>query len=286
MYMPTIKLNRFSRSQDVSEGEPAATETKKKRTYKRKSKLDLNVIEETEQEPQYHTSEPEPETDAEYTEPESEIEQEEPINEGDNFLQEFDNQNYKDDPPSTKPGKEPKPIIFKLPKAPKQKPIKSMLEDDDSLFDEVGSEIIGRDRREIISKLNQYKNLFPDELKKFKVKKNATTEELQVYLSEMECIVDTSSVENFLTDSILQCIRMIEGVSSYSNRYDIRGCADLLKSNKQFHSLCKQLYVKYKVFSKIPCEYQMLMLVSTTAYICNHKNKNKDQLDNYLNQPI
>jgi hypothetical protein len=184
-----------------------------------------------------------------------------------------------------KPVKE-KTIIFKMPKAPKQKPIKSMLEDDDSLFDEVGSEIVGRDRRELISKLNQYKNLFPEELKKFKVKKNATTEELQVYLTEMECIVDTSSVENFLTDSILQCIRMVEGASSYSNRYDIRGCSDLLKSNKQFHSLCKQLYVKYKVFSKVPPEYQLLMLVSTTAYICNHKNRNKESLETYLNEPI
>jgi len=279
--MPTIKLNKFSRGQDISE----EVTTKKKRSYNKKSK----VIEEIEQEPQYIEPEPEPQytepeqTDAEYTEPETEFEQEEPVN--DDFLQEFDNQNYKDDPPPTKPVKE-KTIIFKMPKAPKQKPIKSMLEDDDSLFDEVGSEIVGRDRRELISKLNQYKNLFPEELKKFKVKKNATTEELQVYLTEMECIVDTSSVENFLTDSILQCIRMVEGASSYSNRYDIRGCSDLLKSNKQFHSLCKQLYVKYKVFSKVPPEYQLLMLVSTTAYICNHKNKNKESLETYLNQPI
>ena len=283
MYMPTIKLNKFSRGQDISE----EVTTKKKRSYNKKSK----VIEEIEQEPQYTEPEPEPQytdpeqeqTDAEYTEPETEFEQEEPVN--DDFLHEFDNQNYKDDPPPMKPVKE-KTIIFKMPKAPKQKPIKSMLEDDDSLFDEVGSEIVGRDRRELISKLNQYKNLFPEELKKFKVKKNASTEELQVYLTEMECIVDTSSVENFLTDSILQCIRMVEGASSYSNRYDIRGCSDLLKSNKQFHSLCKQLYVKYKVFSKVPQEYQLLMLVSTTAYICNHKNRNKESLETYLNEPI
>jgi hypothetical protein len=79
---------------------------------------------------------------------------------------------------------------------------------------------------------------------------------------------------------------MVEGASSYSNRYDIRGCSDLLKSNKQFHSLCKQLYVKYKVFSKVPVEYQMIMLVSTTAYICNHKNRNKESLETYLNEPI
>jgi hypothetical protein len=278
--MPTIKLNKFSRNQidGIDEQLGEIVTTKKKGRPSKKA-----VIKELEQ------SEPISELDPIMEEEQLEVleqsdEQEEPVIEEDTFLQEFDNVNYSNDPPKEK---EPKPLIFKAPKAPKMtKAIRSMLEDDDSLFDEVGSEIVGRDRREVISKLNQYKNLFPEELKKFKVKKNASTEELQVYLTEMECIVDTSSVESFLADSILQCIRMVEGASSYSNRYDIRGCSDLLKSNKQFHSLCKQLYVKYKVFSKVPPEYQLLMLVSTTAYICNHKNRNKESLETYLNEPI
>jgi hypothetical protein len=277
--MPTIKLNKFSRNQiDGIEETGEIVTTKKKGRPSKKA-----VIKELEQ------SEPISELDPIMEEEQPEVleqsdEQEEPVIEEDTFLQEFDNVNYSNDPPKEK---EPKPLIFKAPKAPKMtKAIRSMLEDDDSLFDDVGSEIVGRDRREVISKLNQYKNLFPEELKKFKVKKNASLDELKVYLNEMECIVDTSSVENFMTDSILQCIRMVEGASSYSNRYDIRGCSDLLKSNKQFHSLCKQLYVKYKVFSKVPAEYQLLMLVSTTAYICNHKNRNKESLESYLNQPI
>ena len=89
-----------------------------------------------------------------------------------------------------------------------------------------------------------------------------------------------------MTDSILQCIRIAEGVSSYSKKYDVQGCADLLKSNKQFHSLCKQCYVKYKIFSAVPPEMQLIMLVATTAYICNHKNRNKESIESYLNQPI
>jgi len=283
--MPTIKLNKFSRNQidgiDEQQLGEITTTKKKGRPSKKAVIKELEPVS-SELDPIIEDEQPY-EQPYEQQEPREDYDEEEPVN--DDFLQEFDNQNYKDDPPPMKPVKE-KTIIFKMPKAPKQKPIRSMLEDDDSLFDEVGSEIVGRDRRELISKLNQYKNLFPEELKKFKVKKNASTEELQVYLTEMECIVDTSSVENFLTDSILQCIRMVEGASSYSNRYDIRGCSDLLKSNKQFHSLCKQLYVKYKVFSKVPPEYQLLMLVSTTAYICNHKNRNKESLETYLNEPI
>ena len=31
---------------------------------------------------------------------------------------------------------------------------------------------------------------------------------------------------------------------------------------------------------------QMLMLVSTTAYIVNCKNKRKGELESYLNQPV
>ena len=155
------------------------------------------------------------------------------------------------------------------------KEIKSSFEDDDNLFDDIGTVCLGREKREMIAKINQYKNLFPEELKKFKCKKGANIDELKIYLEEMETIVDCSSIENFLTDSIVQCIQLVEGVSSYSSKYNIQGCADLLKSNKQFHSLTKQLNIKYKVFSAIPVEFQMLMLIATTAYICKSKNQNK-----------
>jgi hypothetical protein len=137
----------------------------------------------------------------------------------------------------------------------------------------------------LLSKIQQYKNLFPEELKKFKIKKNCSTEDLNLYLEEMETIVNCGSVEQFLTDSILQCIKLTEGISSYT-KHDITGCADILKSNKQFHTLCKQLYIKYKVFSNIPPEYSIIILVSTTAYMCKVKNSRKKELDTYLNEKI
>jgi hypothetical protein len=34
------------------------------------------------------------------------------------------------------------------------------------------------------------------------------------------------------------------------------------------------LYIKYKIFSAMPIEMQMLMLISTTAYICKCNNDN------------
>ena len=166
----------------------------------------------------------------------------------------------------------------------KEGKINSIFETSD-LFDETGSEIIGKDRRIIINKLNQYRSLFPKELSKFKVKKGASVEELKAYLQEMSTIVECSSYDNFLSDSILQTIKLIEG-GTRATRFDVTGMADMLKANPQFNNLLKQLYVKYNVFNKIPPEIQMVLLVSTTAYICVNKNRNKHQLNDYLNSPM
>ena len=220
--------------------------------------------------------------------------------EDDNFLEELNNVNYKEEV-KEKPKNE-KPIYYKSDadlllelelnskpkkqKAPKQQPTRSLFEDDDSIFGDVPTEILGRDKRELLTKITQYKNLFPTELKKFTVKKNANTQELQTALDEMEAIVDCSSLENFLTDSILQCIKLVEGVSTYSQRYNIEGCCDMLKTNPQFNSLCKRLYIKYKVFSEIPAEYQLILIVATTAYVCKSQNSKKFEINNYLNQQI
>ena len=165
-----------------------------------------------------------------------------------------------------------------------QEKVNSVYESSD-LFDDNGSEIIGRDRRVIINKLNQYRNLFPKELSKFKVKKGASVDELKAYLDEMGTIVETSTYDNFLTDSIVEAIKLAEGASKYT-RHDITGCADMLKGNPQFNALMKQMYLKYNVFNKIPIEIQLLLLVTSTAYICSNKNKNKAHLEAYLNEPL
>ena len=98
-------------------------------------------------------------------------------------------------------------------------------------------------------------------------------------------MVQISSVDGFITDSILQCIKMSEMISK-KTRFDISGCAELLKANPNFHKLLKQLYLKYGCFAKLPCEMQLLLMVSTTAYMCANKNKNKSQMEQFLNEPV
>ena len=295
-----INIKRFSRSKVDKPEEP---EVKRPRGRPKK-----NASVEPEAPP---SPKPEPEPESLYEE-DSVSEISEDNNQDDDFLADLNNVNFRE-PPTKEELKEKERIqkeieksqqkaakaekksrldldsIFKrakaqsVPKTPK--PQKSQYEDDNSLFDDKGTELLGRDKRMLLSKIQQYKSLFPEELGKFKIKKNCSAEDLKLYLSEMESIVDTSSVEQFLTDSILQCIKLTEGVSSYT-KYDITGCADLLKANKQFHTLTKQMYIKYKVFEKVPPEYSLAVLVATTAYVCKNKNAKKKEIESFLSQPI
>jgi len=286
--MVNINLRRFSRSkvdEDSNIINPEQTEAPKKRRGRPKKQIeDIDT---------------EPERDSE---PEQQIEDNiSEVSIDNNFLSDLNADNFRE-PPTQQEMKEEEKHYKEMQKQQKQyekeqqkllkemvkrqpKPVRSKYEDDSSLFDEQGTEIVGREKRVLLSKIQQYKNLFPEELGKFKIKKNCSTTDLQLYLSEMESIVDTSSVEQFLSDSIIQCIKLTEGISSYT-RYDITGCADLLKANKQFHSLTKQMYIKYKVFERTPPEFALAVLAATTAYICKNKNEKKKEIENFLNEPI
>ena len=137
------------------------------------------------------------------------------------------------------------------------------------LFDEQGTELFGRDRLQLIAKINQYKILFPsnDALKKLKIKKKASVEELQDYLAECSALVECETVDVFITDAILQTIKLSE-YATCRTKFNLTGLTAMLKENIQFNSLCKQLYLKYKVFSSIPPEYQLGIIVATSAWIC------------------
>ena len=102
----------------------------------------------------------------------------------------------------------------------------------------------------------------------------------------MQTLVEINSVDEFLTDSILQSIKIIEGVSSITRNYNITGLADMLKENKHFNALLKQLFIKYNSYSQIPIEYQMMMIVATSAWICRNKNISKQKIESFLNEPI
>lgn len=166
-----------------------------------------------------------------------------------------------------------------------EKEIKRMSNDSD-LYSDSPTEIMGKDKLILLNKIKQYKNLFPEELKTFKIKPKATITELKLYIEEMDIIISTNSVDAFLTDSILQCIKLMEIPTSQTKNLNISGLSDMLKANKQFNQLCKKLYLRYNCFEAVPDEYQLIILVATTAYVCRNKNAKKSEIDIYLNEEI
>ena len=163
---------------------------------------------------------------------------------------------------------------------------KAKINNDNELYSDEGTCIQGKEKLLLLHKIKQYKTLFPDELKSFKIKPNCSVSDLKQYIDEIDVIVSTSDVDQFLTDSILQCIKLIEIPTSRTKNFNITGLSDMLKSNKQFHQLCKKLYLKYGCFDNVPPEYQLVLLVATTAYVCKNKNAGRNELELYLNEPI
>lgn len=167
----------------------------------------------------------------------------------------------------------------------KKNPKQKEEDKDDDIFSTTGTTLLGKDRIILLKKVSQYKSLFPVELKTFKVKKNPSAQELKDALEEMVVLVETGSMDGFVMSSVLSCIKLVETASS-ATAYDIRGCADMLKSNPEFNKLCRLLFIKYNVFTKVPPEFQLILLVSTTAYICSNKNRGKGALNEYSNTPL
>ena len=151
--------------------------------------------------------------------------------------------------------------------------------------DEGSDEPLCKDRLVLLKKINQYKALFPSELAKMKVKKNPSIEDLNNLLIECEALAESGSVDVFITDSVYEIIRLCEGLTQGSN-YDVGGLTMMLRANPQFNKLIKILYVKYGVFAKIPPETQLILIITTTSFLCIQKNKGKKAIDKYLNEAV
>jgi hypothetical protein len=172
---------------------------------------------------------------------------------------------------------------LKILKQPKTSKVSN---DSDSIYGDCPTEILGKDKHLLLKKVNQFKKLFPEELKTFKIKKGANVEELNAYVDEMEVLVEVNSIDEFLMDALINSIKVIEGVSTLTKNYNISGLADILKTNKQFIKLTKIIFLKYGMFANTPPEQQLIFIVATSAYICINKNKNKGSINSFLNEPI
>ena len=101
-------------------------------------------------------------------------------------------------------------------------------EPDDEIFSTTPTPIHGKEKLMLLKKVQQYKIMFKNELKSFKIKKNANVKELTDAIEEMVCIIETRSTDEFITDGILQSIKVIERVTANTRNYNISGLIDML----------------------------------------------------------
>ena len=146
------------------------------------------------------------------------------------------------------------------------------------------TEIQGKNRL-LNNKISQFIVLFPEQLKNFKYKKNGTEEESQIILDECSLLVEIGSIDIFIMDSIISSIQLGENFSKMTD-YDISGLSVILKQNKEFIKLCKILSIKYSIFSNVPPEIQMIILISCTTFLCIDKNSKNKDIELYLDENV
>ena len=113
-------------------------------------------------------------------------------------------------------------------------------------------------------------------------------EELQKYLEEIDSILSTSKLDSFVTDTVFYIMQVVENMSMRFKDYDLSGLTDALKNNKEFIDLMRLLSVKYHVFSNVPPEVQISIIVISTSYlvIMNNRNQKKMLEEQLKNQKI
>ena len=202
---------------------------------------------------------------------------------------ELDKQQEQEDKKQDKKDKKQSKLDSKITKAQKleekQRKIEEKIKEKEENKINKSTEIICKTKRSLLNKINKYKKLFKTELNDYKINKYATSDELKNHIINIQDILDSSEVDNYINDSIYHCIRMIEPFTS-KTRYDITGLSSMLKMNPQFDIMCKKLMLKYNCFSNTPIEYQMVMLVSTSIYLTIQMNKSKPAMEQFLNQKI
>ena len=202
---------------------------------------------------------------------------------------ELDKQQEKEDKKQDKIDKKQNKIDSKITKAQKNEEKQIKIQEKENKINEnkinESTEIIGKTKRQLIAKINKYKKLFKSELSDYRINKNASEDELKTHITNIQDLLDSSEVDNYINDSIYHCIKMIEPFTN-KTRYDLTGLSSMLKMNPNFDIMCKKLLLKYNCFTNTPLEYQMIMLVSTSVYLTIQMNKSKPAMEEFLNQKI
>ena len=202
---------------------------------------------------------------------------------------ELDKQQEKEDKKQDKIDKKQDKINSKITRAQKMEEKQRIIEEkikekEENKINE-STEIISKNKRSLLAKINKYKKLFKTELSDYKINKNASEDQLKIHITNIQDLLDNNEVDNYINDSIYHCIKMIEPFTC-KTRYNITGLSTMLKMNPQFDIMCKKMMLKYNCFSNTPLEYQFLMCISTSIYLTIQMNQSKPAMEQFLNQKI
>ena len=152
------------------------------------------------------------------------------------------------------------------------------IKSDDLFSNKNKTPLLGKTKRQLTARIRSYKQLFKEELKTFRVKKNASEEELEKYLEEIDSILSTSKIDAFISEWIYYVLQMLEFTTQRFPNYNLKGITEALKNNVQFNELMKILSIKYGVFNNMPPEIQMAFIVIGTGFLTISNNKREREL--------
>jgi hypothetical protein len=284
--------SRKTESQIQCECGGTYTNKGKSRHFRSKKHLNFFKTEEVEQvgDVDVETEDSESIEESETTEPiENVISYNEDV---DDFLDDLTNEKWKpqvEEPKNTEPAPKIKevrfPFEFKEPKKKEKEP--KFEEEDKDLFSDTPTQIMGVEKRALIHKIKSYKLLFKEELSKFKLKKGASIKDLEEALIEINVIINTNLVDQFVEQSVIQGVVVVENISSKTKNWNLTGLSKVLMQNPQFIKLLRQCYLKYGAsFINVPCEYQLIGIVISSAFLIRQSNIEKSRINDYLNTPL
>jgi hypothetical protein len=158
-------------------------------------------------------------------------------------------------------------------------PTKNLFNIDDLYDSNGGCELIGVNHH-LIYKIKQYKLTFPEELKKIKIRQNNLTKEyLDNVLNEIDIILSCGSIENIFFSSLFSFLHFTESIVENYDYINYSGLAQNLRSNPQFLKIGKQLILKYGSVGSMPPEFQLGLIIISSAYLQIENNKLANSLN-------
>ena len=154
-------------------------------------------------------------------------------------------------------------------------------------------------RSRAFKKLLRYKESFRDELEHIKINQKDSLEKINDSISLCQETLESTWVENTISDCIFQLLENIEPLSS-KTKFDISGLSKVLQKDQKVKNLILQIGLKYGSICQISAEWTLLMSICASTYLVivangqakigiknqEELNKSRESIHTFLNKKI